>query len=94
MKSKFWKKFAKETLTEDCNNWCCPCNDGCTGCFANDKCAMLCENSRLSCVFHGERDEWDKMLDESYDAEAEYYATDNMEVYNNFCQKAVKKFNL
>ena len=94
MKNKYWEKFSGVEFREDCTNWCCPCNDGSTGCFANEKCKMLCENSFLSRAFHGESDEWDKMLDKSYDAMTETYATDNMEPYDNFCEQVVKKFNL
>ena len=87
MKNKQWNKLTTNKCKQFCNNWCCPCNDGSTGCYANDFFENLCENSSLAYIYREEEDEFDKLQEESYDKLIESY--DDPEVYEEFCEKFV-----
>ena len=89
MKNKQWNKLTTEKRKQFCNNWCCPCNDGSTGCFANDFYEMLCDNSTLT---RGEEDLFDKLQEESYKRMVESY--DDPEIYEKFCEKFVKELEV
>ena len=87
MKNRQWDKLTTDKCKQFCNNWCCPCNDGSTGCYANDFFEMLCENSSLAYIYREEEDEFDKLQEESYDRLIESY--DDPEVYEEFCVRFV-----
>ena len=89
MKNRQWDKLTTEKCKQYCNEWCCPCNDGSTGCFANDFYEMLCDNSTLRYLHDGESDEWDKLEEESYFKMVESY--DDPKIYEKFCEKFVKE---
>ena len=89
MKNRQWNKLTTNKCKQSCNEWCCPCNDGSTGCFANDFYEMLCDSSFSAFFFRGEKDLFDRLQDESYDKMVEGY--DNPEVYEKFCEKFVKE---
>lgn len=91
MKSRQWSKLTIDKCKQFCSNWCCPCNDGVIGCYANDFFENLCENSTLVYLHSGEEDLFDKLQTESYDRMIEGY--DNPEVYERFCEKFVKELN-
>lgn len=82
MKSKYWDKFTTEKRLMYCNNWCCPCNDGSTGCFANNRFSDLCDNS-----FYNDKDEFNQLLDMSYD-----YMVEGEDSYEAFCKLFYKTF--
>lgn len=83
MRNNQWNK-----LTDDyklyCNNWCCPCNDGESGCFANEYYMCLCENA----FFEDNNSKFNNLLDESYNKLIEYYNGD-VTSYEDFCKKFV-----
>ena len=54
MKNRQWGKLTTNKCKQFCNNWCCPCNDGSTGCYANDFFENLCENSSLAYIYREE----------------------------------------
>lgn len=89
MRSKQWDKLTTKECKQSCNNWCCPCNDGSTGCYANDFFENLCENSTLAYLHRGKEDKFDKLQEESYSKMVESY--DNSEIYEKFCEKFVKE---
>ena len=91
MKNRQWDKLTTNKCKQFCNNWCCPCNDGSTGCYANDFFENLCENSSLAYIYREEEDLFDKLQKESYDKLIESY--DDPEVYEEFCVKFVEKLN-
>lgn len=80
MKSKQWDKVATNKCREYCNNWCCPCNDGATGCFANDHYELLCENEFFK------RSTFGKLLNESYDC-----MVSGEKEYEEFCERFVEE---
>lgn len=80
MKSRQWDKLTTDRYIEFCNNWCCPCNDGSTGCFANEHYQALCENT----FFKETR--FSKLLEESYDR-----MVSGENEYEEFCERFVKK---
>lgn len=88
MKNRQWNKLTTDRCKQFCNEWCCPCNDGSTGCFANDFYEMLCENSTF-CHLRDEEDLFDKLQEESYKRMVESY--DDPEIYEIFCEKFVKE---
>ena len=87
MRNRQWDKLTTERCKQFCNEWCCPCNDGSTGCYANDFYEMLCDNSTTAHIFRGEEDLFDKLQEESYDKMVESY--DNPEIYEEFCIRFV-----
>lgn len=89
MRSRQWDKLTTNKCKQSCNNWCCPCNDGSTGCYANDFYEMLCDSSTTAHIFRGEEDLFDRLLTESYDRMVESY--DDPEIYERFCEKFVKE---
>ena len=84
MKNRQWDKLTTNKCKQFCNEWCCPCNDGFTGCYANDFYEMLCDNSTTAHIFRGEEDLFDKLQEESYDKMVESY--DDPEIYEEFCK--------
>lgn len=80
MKNRQWNKLAVNKRVEFCNNWCCPCNDGSTGCFANEHYRVLCENA----FFKETR--FSKLLQESYD-----YMISGEDEYEEFCERFIKE---
>ena len=80
MKNKQWDKLTVDKCREFCNNWCCPCNDGATGCFANDHYELLCENAFFK------RNKFAELLDESYDC-----MVSGKNEYEKFCERFVKE---
>ena len=89
MKSRKWDELTTNKCKQSCNNWCCPCNDGSTGCYANDFYEMLCDSSFSTFMFRGEEDLFDRLQEESYKRMVEGY--DNPEVYEKFCEKFVRE---
>ena len=89
MKNRQWNKLTTEDCKQSCNEWCCPCNDGSTGCYANDFYEMLCDSSTTAHIFRGEEDLFDKLQEESYDRMVESY--DDPEIYERFCEKFIKE---
>lgn len=89
MKSRQWNKLTTKKRNQFCNNWCCPCNDGSTGCYANTFFENLCENSTLTHLHSGEEDLFDKLQAESYIRGVEGYG--DPEIYEKFCEKFVKE---
>lgn len=89
MKNRQWNKLTTVKCKQFCNNWCCPCNDGSTGCYANDFFENLCENSTLTYLHSGEEDLFDRLQEESYKRGVECYA--DHEIYEKFCEKFVKE---
>ena len=89
MKNRQWNKLTTNKCKQFCNEWCCPCNDGSTGCYANDFYEMLCDNSTTAHIFRGEEDLFDRLQEESYDKMVESY--DDPEIYEKFCEKFVKE---
>lgn len=87
MKNRQWDKLTTDRCKQFCNNWCCPCNDGSIGCYANDFFENLCENSSLAYIYREEEDKFDKLQEESYDKLIESY--DDPEVYEEFCARFV-----
>ena len=87
MKNRQWNKLTTNKCKQFCNEWCCPCNDGSTGCYANDFYEMLCDNSTTAHIFRGEEDLFDRLQEESYDKMVESY--DDPEIYEKFCEKFV-----
>lgn len=86
MKSKAGELNNQKERRFYCNDWCCPCNDGSTGCFANNICSFACDETTL--LLKNKDSLFDKLLDESYDKMIEGY--DNPEVYEKFCEKFFK----
>lgn len=91
MKNRQWDKLTTTECKQFCNNWCCPCNDGSTGCYANDFYEMLCDNSATAFFFRGEEDLFDRLQAESYDMMVASY--DNPEIYEEFCVRFVEELN-
>jgi len=89
VKNRQWNKLTTEDCKQSCNEWCCPCNDGSTGCYANDFYEMLCDSSTTAHIFRGEEDLFDKLQEESYDRMVESY--DDPEIYERFCEKFIKE---
>lgn len=89
MKSRQWDKLTTKKYNKFCNNWCCPCNDGITGCYANEFYEMLCDNSVLSFMQRGEKDLFDILQEESHERMIEGY--NDPEIYEKFCEKFVKE---
>lgn len=87
MKNGQWDKLTTEKCKQFCNEWCCPCNDGSTGCYANDYYEMLCDNSTLVHFHSGEEDLFNRLQEESYNKMIESY--DDPEIYEEFCVKFV-----
>ena len=80
MKSKQWDKLTEDKCVEFCNNWCCPCNDGSTGCFANEYYQLLCENAFFK------ENTFSKLLQESYD-----HMVNGESEYEEFCERFTKE---
>lgn len=92
MKNKQWNKLTTEKCKQFCNEWCCPCNDGSTGCFANDFYEMLCDDATLVHLHRGEQTAFDKLGEEAYDKMVEGYK--DPEIYEKFCEKFVKELEV
>ena len=78
MKNKFFK-LRKLTYKYSCNNWCCPCNDGKVGCFADDLTMELCDFEKLS-----------NYLDDCYDALCRSNLVKDHSIYEDVCEKFFK----
>lgn len=91
MKNRQWDKLTTNKCKQFCNNWCCPCNDGSIGCYANDFFENLCENSSLAYIYREEEDLFDRLQQESYDMMVESY--DNPEIYKEFCVRFMEELN-
>ena len=89
MKNRQWNKLTTVKCKQFCNEWCCPCNDGSTGCYANDFYEMLCDNSTTAHIFRGEEDLFDRLQSESYKRMVESY--DDPDIYEKFCEKFAKE---
>ena len=89
MKSRKWDELTTNKCKQSCNNWCCPCNDGSTGCYANDFYEMLCDSSFSAFMFRGEEDLFDRLQEESYKRMIEGY--NDPEIYEKFCEKFVRE---
>lgn len=58
MKSNIGQK-RNQKYKYSCNNWCCPCNDGVKGCYAEEKIMYLCDFDDVG---------FNKFLDDCYTA--------------------------
>lgn len=47
MKSEYWQIYTQESRRFYCNEWECTCNDGVTGCYANEYFMLLCEDDTM-----------------------------------------------
>lgn len=92
MKNKQWDKLTTEKCKQFCNEWCCPCNDGSTGCFANDFYEMLCDDATLAHLHRGEQTTFNKLSEEAYFKMVEGYK--DPEIYEKFCEKFVKELEV
>ena len=89
MKSRKWDELTTNKYKQSCNNWCCPCNDGSTGCYANDFYEMLCDSSFSAFMFRDEEDLFDRLQEDSYKRMVEGY--NDPEIYEKFCEKFVRE---